>query len=75
MMQTCRLHVASGCSKRSLRLVVLLTSIRYDLCPWVIPKKKVDISLILTNLFIDCVLFMFYSPWLPPMSSRSSNER
>jgi hypothetical protein len=45
--------VVSGCSKRSLGQMVLLISIRQDLWPRIIPKRKAKISLILIYLLLD----------------------
>jgi hypothetical protein len=45
--------VVSGCLKRSLDLMVLLTSTRQGLWPRVIPKRKTKISLILIHLLLD----------------------
>jgi hypothetical protein len=47
------LWVASGCSRRTVSLMVLLTSTRLVLWLRVIPRKKVEISLILTHLLRD----------------------
>jgi hypothetical protein len=49
------LWVASGCSRRSLSLMVLLTSTRLDLWLRVTPRKKVKISLILTHLRLTTI--------------------
>src|SRR5438034_11184172 len=46
------LYDVSGCSRRSLGLMVLLRSTRRGLWPRVIPKKKVKTSLILTHLWL-----------------------
>jgi hypothetical protein len=41
------------CLRRSFSLAVLLTSIRHNFWPMVIPRKKVKISLILTHILLD----------------------
>jgi hypothetical protein len=45
--------VASGCSRRSLDLMVLLTSTRLGLWLRVIPRRKARISLILIHLLLE----------------------
>jgi len=54
---SCRLVVnlwaVSGCSRRSLDLMVLLTSARLGLWPRVIPRRKARISLILIRLLLE----------------------
>jgi hypothetical protein len=47
------LWVASGCSRRSLSLMVLLISTRLDLWLRVTPRKKAKIFLIVTHLLRD----------------------
>jgi hypothetical protein len=48
-----KLWVVSGCLKRSLGQMVLLTNTRQFLWPRVIPKRKTKISLILIHLLLD----------------------